>query len=64
MHLSRLLMYAFLILAKLGFFKREKHNQVEEWKRASQRKSKQGYSKAPEGDAGETAATSPPDEAN
>ncbi|CAG5117311.1 unnamed protein product, partial [Candidula unifasciata] len=39
-----------LIFWKLGFFKRDKHQQVEKWRRESKRLSRKGYSKAPDED--------------
>ncbi|CAL1527686.1 unnamed protein product [Lymnaea stagnalis] len=35
-----------IVLWKLGFFKRKKHQEVEKWRRESKRRSKKGYTKA------------------
>ncbi|BFY98250.1 hypothetical protein BsWGS_01290 [Bradybaena similaris] len=45
-----------LVFWKLGFFKRDKHKQVEQWRRESKRQSRKGYSKAPNDDEGAAAA--------
>jgi integrin alpha 8 len=50
-----------LVFWKLGFFKRDKHKQVEKWRRESQRRSRKGYSKAPKEDIdmGEVTSANP-----
>uniref|UniRef100_A0A0B7BI22 Uncharacterized protein n=1 Tax=Arion vulgaris TaxID=1028688 RepID=A0A0B7BI22_9EUPU len=43
-----------LIFWKLGFFKRQKHHEVEQWRRESQKRPKKGHSNAPKNDEGES----------